>query len=253
MSQNLDILTQAMEPNMASIYLILAENGEMVVPELVKKTKLSRTIIYEALAELLAKGFLEYRKERRNAYYKIKHPGKIMDLAEEKKREANLFGDELSNVVKNLTGVYNLNNHKPGVRFFEGDEGIKIVTFDSLQAKGEILTFVDVDATQKNISEINKEYVAKRLKLGIKKRQIAPDTAATRARYQNYSPLLEVKLMPLTIKPFKTIVQIYNQTVSFTTLNEQKKIGVLIEDEDISQFLRSLFEFVWNTLPALNG
>ena len=156
------ILEKSLEPNVAEIYLILAKNGELTVPEIGQYTEFSRTVIYDCLSDLLAKDFLDYHKEGRKAFYKIKHPGKLMDLAEDKKREAGLFSDELANVVNALTGSYKLTENKPGVRFFEGVEGMKEALADSLNATETVYAFVDIDATQKYVDEINKEYVKKK-------------------------------------------------------------------------------------------
>lgn len=245
------LVSAGLEPSTAKIYLILAENGELPVSEIITKSELSRAGAYDALNMLMAKEYIEYRKEGRNVFYKALHPDKFYSLIEQKKRNEALFEQEMNETIRSLVGMYNLGNNQPGVRMFEGDEGIKEVTMDSLEAQDEILTYLDVEATQKYLAETNKEYVAERVKRNIKKRQIAPDTPATRERYKNYSPLLEVRLMPANIKPFKTIVQIYNKKVSFSTLNDEKKIGVIIEDEQISELHRSIFEFVWNALPPI--
>jgi len=243
------LINAGFEPSTAEIYVILAQNGELSVPQILAKTQLSRAGVYDALNILLAGEYLEYRKEGRSAFYKPVHPNKLYGLSEQKKRETALLEDEMRATIGSLIGSYNLSQNKPGVRFFEGEEGIKEVTFDSLEAKDGILTYLDVEATQKQIAEMNKEYVKKRVEKNILKKMIVPDTLATRERYKNYSPLLEVRLMPPSVKPFKTIVQIYNKKVSFSTLNEKKMIGVIIEDEQISELHRSIFEFVWNALP----
>ena len=248
MSTITDSLEKAgFEPSVAQIYTILAESGELSVGQIVEKSKLSRAGAYDALNLLLAQAYIEYRKEGRNAFYKAVHPDKLYGLIEEKRRETTQLEDEVKGAIKALTGAFNLTQNKPGVRFFEGIDGIREVIFDSLSAKKEILTFLDVDATQQHIEDINREYVKERVRLGIKKRQIAPDTEKTRTRYQNYSPLLEVRLMPPNIKPFQTSIQIYNNTVSFSTLNDKKMIGIIIEDEQIAMTIRSLFECIWQT------
>ncbi|MFA4831444.1 MAG: helix-turn-helix domain-containing protein [Patescibacteria group bacterium] len=239
------------EPSEAEIYQILVENGEMSVPRILQKTQLSRASVYDSLTMLMAKDLLDYRKDGRTALYKPTHPNKLFGLIEQKKRETALLNQEMEETIRGFTGAFNLSQNRPGVRFFEGEEGIKEVTFDSLKSNGDILTYLDVDATQKYIAEMNKEYVAERVRLNIKKRMIVPDTPQTRERYKNYSPLLEVRLMPPNIKPFRTITQIYNNTVSFSTLNEQKMIGVIIEDEQIAELHRSVFEFVWQSLPDI--
>ena len=115
--------TAGLEPIVAEIYLILVENGELTVPKVLEHTDLSRASIYDALAELLAKEYVEYRKEGRNAFYRPVHPNKLFGLIEDKKREVALLEGEMGETVSSLVGAYNLANNKPGVQYFEGDEG----------------------------------------------------------------------------------------------------------------------------------
>jgi len=240
-----------MDEKTAEMYLILAENGESTVPQILELTQLSRATVYDVLPQLLADDFIEYRKDGRVAYYRAVHPTKLLELLDQKKRQLSLLEEEMTETVRQVVGSFQLANSKPGVRFFEGIEGIMEVINDSLSAKGDILTYLDVEATQKYISGQNKEYVNKRVELGIHKRMIAPNTPATRERYRNYNPNIEVRLMPPDIKPFETSVQMYNDTISFSSLDEEKMIGVLIEDKKIVQLHKSIFEFVWKSLPKL--
>lgn len=242
------------EPSVANIYLILAQNGELSVSQIIEKTGLSRAGAYDALNILLSNEYIEHRKEGRNVFYKIYHPSKLFQIVEERKREDSLFEKDVAETVKTLVGSYNLSNNKPGVRFFEGEEGMREATFDSLKATGTIYTFLDVDATQKFAGEMNKEYVKERIKRKIFKKQISLDTPFTRERYRTLSPadrFLEVRLLPAGQNPFQTGLQIYNNTISYSTLTADKKIGVIIEDESIARMQKSLFEYIWKSLPPL--
>ncbi|EKD67599.1 MAG: transcriptional regulator, TrmB [uncultured bacterium] len=238
-------------PVETEIYLILAENEKLNVSAIIEKTQKSRTAVHTALNALLAKDFILYEKVGREAFYSLAHPHKLYGLLEEKKLDDARQYEDVSSAINSLVGSYQLTQNKPGVRFFEGIDGIMEVINDSLKAKGEILTYLDVEATQAYISKENKEYVQKRLELGIHKRMIAPDTDMTRERYRNYNPNIEVRLMPAHIKPFHTSVQIYNNSISFSTIQEEKMIGILIEDANIAQLHKSVFEFVWESLPPL--
>src|SRR3989339_1643167 len=126
----------------ADIYLALNTRGEMDVPSLAKELGLSRTAIYDVLNTLLAKGYIDYRKQGRNAYYKAGHPNKLAGLLEEKKRETALLAGDMEETIRQLTGSFNLAQNKPGVRFFEGEEGLREAALDSLKTKeGIIYTF----------------------------------------------------------------------------------------------------------------
>ena len=111
-----------------------------------------------------------------------------------------------------------------------------------------------MEAVEKYAKEINQAYVTERLQKKIPKKMIALDTPFTRERYHNAPPtskLLEVKLLPAALAPFKTGLQIYNNTISYSTLTAEKQIGVIIIDEQIARLQRTVFEYVWQTLPPL--
>ncbi|MBI5729116.1 MAG: hypothetical protein HY983_02665 [Candidatus Magasanikbacteria bacterium] len=237
--------------NEAKLYEILLATPNATIPALKQKSPLSRTMLYYVLKSLGDYGLVETAEVGKKTVYNAAPPEQLAEFFVDREKELKRQKDMLGDVLGDLRSTYLLAHQKLGVRFFEGLDGFKTVTFDSLKAQGEILTFLDVDATQKYATEINAAYVKERVKRGITKRQIAVDSPATRERYKDYRPLLDVRLMPAGFKPFQTSVQIYNNTVSFATLNDSKMIGVIIEDEQITQMHRSLFEYVWSTLPAL--
>lgn len=196
---------------------------------------------------------MEYRKEGRHAYYKITHPEKLRDLLSERKRDVKTLEDELGKTIKNITGMYNLSQHKSGIRFLEGPEGIREATFDSLKAEGAIYTIIDMDATLAYAKDMNEEYVNERIQRNIRKKQITLDSPAARERYktQPADRLLEVRFLPAQKNPFNTGVQMYNNTVSYSTMTEKAQIAVIIEEENIARTHRALFEYVWESLPPL--
>jgi sugar-specific transcriptional regulator TrmB len=247
MSQSIaeTLVKAGFEPIVADIYLILINNGELSVPQILEHTTLSRASVYEALPELLAGGYIEYRKEGRQAFYKPAHPNQLASLVEQKKRDVALLDGEMGETIRALVGSYNLSSNKPGVRFFEGVDGAKELTMDTLHAKDTILTFLNPSEIHPSLNTFNEEYATERVKNGIPKKIIAPDTPENRLRYKTKKSLLEVKFFPTTDSPFRTSIQIYNNTVSFATLSIDKTIGILIEDEDIATFHKQVFEFIW--------
>jgi len=238
------------DPKLVGIYLVLAENGEMTVPEIQKKTTLSRASIYDALNELVVSEFVLYRKAGRVAYYSPAHPNKLMSLLEQKKRDTVLLEEEMKETVTNVIGLYSLALHKPGVKFFEGIEGFREALEDSLTAKETIYTYVDINALSGESAKINEEYVKIREKKGVKKFLILPSQPNNLQSVGQKNELTETRYLPTGVKPFQTSLQIYDNKVAFYTLRQENIISVIIYDKDIYDTLRGLFEFVWNTLKS---
>lgn len=244
------LLKTGMEPTTAEIYLTLVENGEMTVPGLLEKVPLSRATVYEALPTLLAEGFVEYRKEGRVAYYKPNHPTKLFTLMEEKKREVVLLEGEFKNMVQSLAGMFNLSNNQPGVRLFEGIDGIQEMLEDTFthNEQKKLYTFTDLSAYAKYLGDWNKTYYApKRKELGIELKGLVLDNTEALEFLRGYtaSELTEVLFIDHKIFPFGTEINIYEDHVSFISFAKDLPMGVLIENKEIAQTLKSIFEFAW--------
>ncbi len=247
------LLKVGMEPTVIEIYLILIENGEMTVPQILEKTQLSRATVYEALPVLLAQGFLEYRKVGRVAYYKPTHPSKLFSLLEERKREVALLEGEMGETIKSITGLYNLASSKPGVRFFEGMEGLREALFHSLSATETIYTFVNSDTAADYAKALDEEYIAERVKRGIKKQLIMPDTPSAREYIKNMNTnLTEAKLLDPQKYPFQVATEVYDNTVSYLTAGKEHTVAVLIEHPAIAEYQKSVFRYFWDTLPSIS-
>lgn len=44
-------------------------------------------------------------------------------------------------------------------------------------------------------------------------------------------------------------MQIYDNRISYQTIERENKIAILIEDKNIYQMHKSFFEFMWDSLP----
>lgn len=243
--------------NDARLYEILLANPDATITVLKQKSPFSRTMLYYILESL--EGFELVEKKEvspvqdghgKKTVYNAAPPEKLEEFISEQERELDRQKSMLKKVVGDLGSVYRLAHGKPGVRFFEGPDGIKEVTFDSLNAAGEIYTFADTEAVEKFAKEMNASYSKQRLAKKIAKKIIALDTPFAREHYQNISSsLTQIRFISAKLNPFQTGMQIYNNRISYATLTDKKMIGVIIEDANIAQMHRSLFEFIWNGLP----
>ena len=132
------------------------------------------------------------------------------------------------------------------MQFFEGMDGIKKILDDSLASKTEIYSYADIESINKYIPDLNREYVAKRERLKIKKRGIVLDTPFNREFLSSYhKKVTETKFIKLSTPPFQTVMQIYDNKISYLTLDVKKIVGAIITDPHIYQMHKSLFEYLW--------
>jgi sugar-specific transcriptional regulator TrmB len=239
--------------NEAVLYETLLQKKDATIPMLKQNTPFSRTMIYYVLNNLERLNLVEITKIGKKTVYNASAPEKLHDFI--KNREHSFVNKKklLGDIIGELTGVYRLSHNKPGVRFFEGADVSELI-YDSLKAEKVIYTYSDPEGVEKFLKVENDQYIKKRIEKRIVKKIIALDTPFAREHYRgSASAFTEVRLIPPSLNPFKSAVQIYNSTVSYLTLTNGVKIGVIIEDPDIAQMNKSLFEYVWRTLPPFDS
>ena len=93
----------------------------------------------------------------------------------------------------------------------------------------------------------------KREKKQIKKRAILIDSPFARDYLKGYhETITENRYVDYKSYPFFTVMHIYDNKVSYITLTENSKIGVIIEDQNIYQMHKSLFEFTWHNAKKID-
>jgi len=231
----------------ATIYNVLLEGGFMPARTIALKAGLGRPLTYKILDDLIGKAIIE-KKEVGNkiALFSPVHPRELEKLIEKKKEAIDNTKKALDESLGQMISKYNLSIGKPNVQFFEGLEGIKKVALDSLSSQTDICSFVDTDTLLEIYPDLNKEYVGKRLNNTIKKKIISTDSPIVReiAKTDDKN-FTEQRIVNKKIH-FATIVMIYDNKVSYITLDPKKHIGVIIEDPDIYKTNQAIFYYIWD-------
>lgn len=250
--------------NEALIYEYLLKNGESAALDIAKNTPLKKGVIYLALADLKEKGIISeklltpknpnVRNKKKIAYFCPEHPEKLREYLEN--QEAKIKKAQ-KNFEANLSGIvssFNLISNMPGIRVYEGRKGLVRVLNDSLGSKTEILTYAQIEGMERYLKKDNDIYVEKRKSLGIKKRGIVADTAYARDYLKDYDrSVTDVRLIDGDKYPMFLEMEIYDNKISFMTFSEKQLIGVIIENAEIYQTQKSIFELVWSqAVPLIN-
>lgn len=238
----------------AEIYEILLSEGELTAGKLHKKTPYKRSLVYKALDELIDKGLiLKLDAPGKVATFRIEHPIKIKERLEDKAKKLNYYQKSAEEMLPQLISSYNLAFNKPGIKFYEGEEGLIKVLENTLASKSDIYLFINpkVIFENENIKEINEEYKKKRERAGIRKKiiRLGPPPELTFGRANDrYDAITEIRYMEEKSFPFVSSIQIYDGKISYQLMEKNNIISILIHSQHIYEMHRTWFDFCWKKL-----
>lgn len=253
--QNTDekILIEAgLSEEQAAVYSSLLDKGPLKAGSISSWTGIKRGLIYKVLDQLESMGLISKKGgEGTVAVFAPEHPSRLAEIMERKEKSMALAKETVMFSLGSLSSKFNLLSGKPNVQFFEGKEGVSKVMRDSFTSQTEILTFADNEAMNKYYPELNKENIEARKNSNIKKRLISIDTPYIRELAKNDNPEITDRRL-IDSEKFSTVMQIYDNKVTYITLDPHKEIGVIIEDNSIYEMQKMIFEKVWENAKRLS-
>ena len=229
----------------------LLEFGEAKARDIAKNIHHPRGVVYKSLDELLEMDLIEKKDQAKQiSVFSAKHPRHLEKLLEKKEREINQDKKIFEEVLPSLVSNYNLTINKPGVKFYEGKDGMEKILDDTLSSQTEILLFINTDSLkeEEKFVEINEEYKRKRMRCGVKKRilRVGKKPEMTfGTRDEKYDAITEIRYLEKTDLPLKSNVQIYDGKIFYQIIDKGNTVSILIEDKNIYAMNKAWFEILW--------
>lgn len=224
-----------------AVYVAALELGQATMQALAKKSGVKRTSIYNFIEEMKVRQLIvETRKKKRNVYSAVA-PDQLMEME-------RLRLHELQQLMPELTAIQNKGRNKPRVTFYEGVEGLKEVLADSLKERKPMCGFWDYENAEKVLGDyVETYYRPERKRLNVFYRGILRDSPATRAAIQYDNKAFRENKF-ITKGEFTAEINIYGNKVALLSYLGRPPFGVLIEDKDIADTLRTAWENLWDKL-----
>ena len=244
-SDNL-LKTLGMNAMQAQVYVAALELGEATMQALARKSGVNRSTIYTFIDDLKARGYiLETHKKKRRVYGAI-HPEQLVEM------QKNRVG-ELQNALPELLAVYNKSGTKPRVTFYEGSQGIEDVYSDMLREKKEIVAYEDLEDLKGELPKRIFDWFPKeRAHRDILIKTISRDVPFAREfSKRNRGLLRETKF--ITAPMFKTDINIYGDKVALMDLQGSSQFAVIIENHNLAETMRTVWQQLWDKLGPTIG
>lgn len=233
-----------LDDKQSQLYVAGLQLGTAPASDYAKATGLNRITSYNLLEDMVHRGYFTVVRKVRAKWYAPVAPEYVA-------LEARKNVQALERALPEMRSLQSAKYRKPHVRFFEGWEGVRHVYEDTLTAETELLNFANSAVVRQFWPNYDEEYVAERVKTGIRLRGIAPDDAAGRTVHgEDEEKLREIRLVPAADFDFRNDINIYDHKVAICSFDSGLKgdkdmFGVIIESKEVAETQRQIFEMAW--------
>lgn len=227
----------------AKVYLALLQSGRSSVMDVAKRAEIKRPTAYIILDSLMRRGFIDLLPYKGKTSYIAKSPKILLSYLEKKESLAQ-------NYIPQLMALFSEQKERPKVMYFEGEESAKKVFDDSIEEGKEVLAFFGVKEMFGAVGDkFTRDYVNSRVKNEIKAKVIVPESEeALEYKKRDKGEIRETRLIDSKKFPFKAEVMIYGNKVAIVFLSGPDSFGLIIQNDQFSQTMKSVFGFMWEGL-----
>ncbi len=225
----------------AKVYLASLELGQSVVQDIAKKAGVNRATTYFVIEGLMKMGLMSSFHKGKKQYFVAADPDRLADILKQEKTRIEKNELNLKKLLPQLESIAS-RHEGPVVKYYEGKEGLLTMSEELIKkAKNDIMMAYSVDAvntifTEKERKSARERRIGKKIK--------------TKVIYTYKDGILEStadgerRKVPKEKFPLNCDIAIYDDYVRIASLGK-RLVGIVIEDKEIANSLRSIFRLAW--------
>jgi len=258
MSKNIDNISEKLNSlgltlEEIKVYLAIVEGRGDTALIISQQTKLKRTTVYRILDNLIAKKIVITRAGERGLHY-LTSPAESFDLilAEQESKLAH-FKRLIPELKEQLGRIQKPDSNSSQVRYYHGVKGLKQVTYNSLRAKNELLTYelstMNAFMDQEEAEKLRARFVEN--KVHIKTLTNVTEMSAWTDITEMVEKYWEIRHLDPNEKPFQFEILIYNDVYCMYKYTGNEVFCVEIKNAELAQMQRTLFYYLWDMAKPL--
>jgi sugar-specific transcriptional regulator TrmB len=232
------------------VYLALLELGESTSGNIIKKSKITGSKVYELLEKLIEKGLVSYIIKGQTKYFQAFSPSRIKDYINLKENELNDLKEKSGKLILDLNKVHNKENKTQSSQVFEGIEGIKTffnIILETLNKNEEYYALsLGDELKEEKVMLFLENYHRKRVEKKIKVKIIG--NIDERKPFSILERLDRIEIKYLN-NPLPTGVYIFKDYVATVTFKDLPSV-FLIKSKNVAESYKKFFLHLWKTAKA---
>ena len=227
------------------VYLTCLKLGPASVRKIADAAQINRGTTYDTLKLLRETGLISYYHRDTKQYFIAEDPSRLRDAIESRQGELEKTKTSLDEVIPQLKSMYDKAGEKPVVKYYEGKTGIKTILADVLQtaSRGAKEYFVYSSSTIKgHLYDAYPNFSKHRVAAKVKVKTISIGPGGSTVGVDERKWLTKKETTP-------TYTLLYEGKVAMISVSvDSQPIGVIIEDKNIFETQKMIFEFVWQQI-----
>ena len=233
----------------AKVYEILLNFGKAGIKDILQKTPYKRGDLYNILYSLQDKGLIAEKKGNNKKIFILENPNHLNEMIEAQERQLKENKEILETILPDFKINYNTVFDKPGVKYLEGINGFKKIYQDILKTKKNLRIFSSPhDKTNTEMEKIIERNIDKQKQAGITTQVfVSNEYIKSKKQLEKLKNQgIEARIIPDQSLAVPSQIVIYGDKVALTSLKNEL-ITTLIENKNISQAWKMIFDYIWNT------
>jgi HTH-type transcriptional regulator, sugar sensing transcriptional regulator len=238
-----EILTKiGLTNNEVKIYLNLLEMGSTPAGDVIKKSGLHRTAVYDILERLIEKGLASYVMIGKIKHFEVIEPNQLLNYIDQRKNELEDNKKELEKIIPELNLKKKLSKSNTQATLYKGKKAIKTLLEDVLNTKSDFYVYGAEGNLKKMFPIYYIHFHNKRIKKNINLKIIYSERVKLHERNKELKKI-EIKYLPNEFETPAT-TWIYGDKIVIVVWDEQP-IATLIRNKEVAKAYLSNFNLLW--------
>lgn len=235
-----------LKPKDMTVYTHLLKLGTAPLRRIAQETNLNRGTTYDALKHLIDLGLVSHMDAKTHRYFTAEDPQKLTGLAVRREvaiQEAQL---KLKDVVPQFQELLGSSAHRPSVRYYEGEGGVRDILADVLKtsekSKDKLFRIYSSEGIRDLIAHAWPGFIKLRVRHHVRVKTISIGAGGRTHGLDERKWLTQTNKAP-------SYIFIYPGKTAFVSFDERQQLfGVIIEDEAIAATQDMIFDALWKML-----
>ena len=230
------------------IYLTLIKLGTAPLRKVAEQVGLNRGTTYDALKRLMELGLVSFVDAKTHRFFTAEDPKKLTGVATRKEVAVADARVELGKTIPALQELMGWSEHRPSVRYYEGDVGVCDILEDVLDtcthASDNMYRVYSSSGIRDLILHAWPSFTKTRIRKKIRVKAISIGEGGRTAGLDERRWLTRDQQSP-------TYIFMYPGKTAYVSVDAKRQLfGVIIDDYAIAQTQTMIFDSLWTQLPS---